>query len=181
MKVIELELPGLKLIEPRVFRDARGFLIEAYSSRRYREAGIDVEFVQDNHSRSLRGTLRGLHFQSQPGQAKLVRVVNGRIYDVALDVRPSSPTFGRWHGVHLDSEEHRQLYIPVGFAHGFCVLSEFADVEYKLSNFYDAASERGVRPNDPELGIPWPIEQPILSERDLRAESFADLRSRLGR
>jgi dTDP-4-dehydrorhamnose 3,5-epimerase len=179
MHVENLPLSGLKLIRPRVFRDQRGFFLESYNELRYREAGIDCSFAQDNHSRSVRGTLRGLHFQSRPGQAKLIRVIGGRIFDVAVDIRPDSPTFGRWHGVELDGEEHAQLFVPVGFAHGFCVVSEVAEVLYKTSTVYDAKTETGFAWNDPEVGVAWPIHDPVLSERDVHAESFASLRERL--
>ncbi len=181
MKVSELELEGLRLIEPQVFRDARGVFVETYNAERYQTFGIGEQFVQDNYSRSLRGTVRGLHYQSHPGQAKLVRVVQGEIFDVAVDIRPNSPTFGRWTGLHLNAEQHQQLFIPIGFAHGFCVVSEIADVEYKVSNFYDAKTECGLRFNDPELNVAWPVAEPILSDRDRTAESFAAFRARVGR
>jgi len=166
MQVIELPLSGLKLLKPRVIRDSRGFFIETYHQPRYREAGIDCTFVQDNHSRSTRGTLRGLHYQSSPGQAKLIRVTNGSIFDVAVDIRPDSPTFGKWHGTYVDADEHAQFFIPVGFAHGFCVVSDVADVVYKVSNVYDAATECGIRWNDPDIGVEWPLSDPLLSPRD---------------
>lgn len=179
MEVTELPLSGVKLIRPRVFRDARGFFVETYSEPRYREAGIDVHFVQDNHSRSLRGTLRGLHYQSAPGQAKLIRVVHGRTFHVAVDIRPASPTFGKWVGTHLDADDHPQLFIPVGFAHGFCVVSDVVDVVYKVSSVYDAKTELGLRWNDPDIGIEWPIDQPLLSARDQVAESFREFAQRV--
>jgi dTDP-4-dehydrorhamnose 3,5-epimerase len=181
MEVINLTLPGLKLIKPRVFADNRGFFLESYQEARYREAGIDCPFVQDNHSRSGKDTLRGLHYQSQPGQAKLIRVAFGRIFDVAVDIRPDSPTFGKWEGVYLDGEQHHQLFIPVGFAHGFCVVSESADVLYKASNVYNPATECSLAWNDPSVGVAWPSTQPNLSARDQQAESFASLAKRLGR
>ena len=173
MQITDLSLTGVKLIRPRVFRDDRGFFIETYSEPRYVQAGIDVTFVQDNHSRSCGGTLRGLHYQSSPGQAKLVRVATGRIWDVVVDIRPASPTFRKWEGVELDADDHAQLFVPVGFAHGFCVLSEFADVIYKVSSPYNPSTECSVRYDDPELGVDWPVKQPVLSERDLKAEPFA--------
>jgi dTDP-4-dehydrorhamnose 3,5-epimerase len=183
MNVIDLPLDGLKLVRPRVFADARGFLVESYRESRYAEAGIACRFVQDNHSRSNAGVLRGLHYQAAgrggPGQAKLVRVARGRIFDVAVDIRPNSPTFGRWHGEWLDEVDHAQLFLPVGFAHGFCVDGDVADVVYKVSSAYDAALERSIRYDDPELGIDWPIDNPVLSERDLEAESFASFRDRV--
>lgn len=181
MEVTSLPLSGLLLLKPKVFRDARGFFVETYSEPRYRAAGIDCGFVQDNHSRSSRGTLRGLHYQSAPGQAKLIRVGLGRIFDVAVDLRPESPTFGRWFGAELDAEEHAQLFIPVGFAHGFCVLSEVAEVLYKVSSVYDAKTEVGLRWDDPDIGVKWPVSEPLLSERDKTAESFAAFAARVKR
>ena len=174
MKTESLGLSGLILIELDVFRDARGQFVETYSEPRYRAAGIGCGFVQDNLSRSARGVLRGLHYQAHPGQAKLVGVVSGRIFDVAVDLRPDSPTFGKWEGVILDAAEPRQLFIPVGFAHGFCVLSEVAEVSYKVSSVYDGAQERTLAWNDPDLAIGWPTSTPELSARDQRGESFAD-------
>src|ERR1041384_7097465 len=179
MEIIDLPLAGAKLIRPRVFRDTRGFFFESYSRERYAAGGMPEEWVQDNHSLSRQGTLRGLHYQSTPGQAKLVRVTHGRIFDVLVDIRPGSPTFGRWHGVEIDAEEHSQVYIPVGFAHGFGVLSEVAEVQYKVSAPYDSAHECAIRWNDPELGVAWPIPSPILSERDKVSESFAAFKARL--
>jgi dTDP-4-dehydrorhamnose 3,5-epimerase len=179
MQVTDSILSGVKFIQPRVFRDARGFFVESFSEPRYAQAGIDVRFVQDNHSRSVRGTLRGLHFQSSPGQAKLVRVATGCIWDVVVDIRPSSPTFGKWEGVELDADKHAQLFMPIGFAHGFCVLSETADVLYKVSNLYDSTTEFSIRYDDPELAVAWPVKHPIVSDRDLKAESFAAYRARV--
>lgn len=181
MNVIELKLAGLKLLEPRVFRDARGFFLESYNQERYAAAGIDCTFVQDNHSRSVQGTLRGLHYQAQPGQAKLLRVSSGRIFDVAVDIRPDSPTFGQWEGVYLDAEEHRQIFVPIGFAHGFCVVSETAEVLYKVSSLYDAAHECTLAWDDPELNVAWPVAAPVLSARDQSAESFAAYAARVAR
>jgi dTDP-4-dehydrorhamnose 3,5-epimerase len=171
---------GLKLVTPRVFPDDRGFFFESYHRPRYSEGGIEVEFVQDNHSHSTYGTIRGMHFQSGVGQAKLLRVANGRIFDVAVDIRPGSATFGQWKGVYLDSETHQQLYVPVGFAHGFCVVSEEATVMYKVSSVYDGATETGFKWNDPDVGIEWPVDEPCISARDQTAQSFADLRAELG-
>jgi dTDP-4-dehydrorhamnose 3,5-epimerase len=179
MEVTQLPLSGLKLIRPVVYPDQRGFFVETYRSERYARAGIDCTFVQDNHSRSAQGTLRGLHYQHTPGQAKLMRVGKGRIFDVAVDIRADSPSFGRWHGVYLDDEEHLQLFVPVGFAHGFCVVSEVADVLYKVTTPYDPATERTLRWNDPEIGVEWPVVAPILSARDEQGESLAELRKRL--
>jgi dTDP-4-dehydrorhamnose 3,5-epimerase len=181
MQVEDLPLAGAKLIRPRVFRDARGFFFESYSAAAYQAAGIRETWVQDNHSRSARGTLRGLHYQSKPGQAKLVRVTTGRVFDVIVDIRPESATFGQWHGLFVDAEEHAQVYIPVGFAHGFCVLSDIADVQYKVSTPYDAAHECAIRWNDPAINVDWPIVDPILSQRDQTSELFADFKARLAR
>jgi dTDP-4-dehydrorhamnose 3,5-epimerase len=168
------ELPDILVVEPRIFRDERGFFVETYHGPRYRDAGIDVAFVQDNHSRSTRGTLRGLHWQVAPhAQAKLIRVLAGEILDVAVDIREESPTCGRWTAVTLSADNFRQLFIPVGFAHGFLVLSDVADVEYKCSDVYDPASERGLMWNDPTLGIAWPTADPILSPRDQAHPPFA--------
>jgi dTDP-4-dehydrorhamnose 3,5-epimerase len=179
VNVIDLELAGLKLIQPVVFADERGFFLETYSAPKFSSAGIDVRWEQDNHSRSVKGTLRGLHYQSQPGQAKLVRVSLGRIWDVVVDIRPDSPTFGRWRSVTLDDEKREQLFIPVGFAHGFCVLSEFAEVQYKVSTPYDAKTECGLYYADPDLNVAWPVPSPVLSARDQKAESFASFRARV--
>jgi dTDP-4-dehydrorhamnose 3,5-epimerase len=174
MEIKELSIPDLLLIAPRLHRDARGFFIETYSEQRYQQAGIQCKFMQDNHSRSGHGTLRGMHFQTTPGQAKLVRVGLGKIFDVAVDMRPASPTFGQWAGVILDAESHHQLFVPVGFGHGFCVLSEFAEVIYKVSTPYDGATESGFAYNDPQVGIDWPIAVPQLSARDADAQTFAE-------
>jgi dTDP-4-dehydrorhamnose 3,5-epimerase len=169
-------LPDVLIIEPRVFRDDRGFFVETYHALRYRAAGIDVEFVQDNHSRSVRGTLRWLHWQTAPHpQAKLVRVLEGEILDVAVDIRPGSPTFGRSASVTLSADNFRQLFIPVGFAHGFCVLSEVADVSYKVSSYYDPQTEAGIAWDDPDIGIEWPISEPQLSERDRSGARLAEV------
>jgi len=166
MKVIETQLPGVVVIEPTVFRDERGFFLETWHYQRYAANGLDVTFVQDNHSRSRKDTLRGLHFQRQRPQGKLVRVIEGEIFDVAADVNPASPTYGQWVGVSLSADDFRQIYVPPGYAHGFCVVSEVAQVEYKCTDFYDPADEGGVMWNDPVLGIEWPTTTPILSARD---------------
>lgn len=179
MQVTELKLAGTKLIQPQVFGDERGFFLETYSAPRYSAAGIEVTFVQDNHSRSVRGTLRGLHYQAHPGQAKLVRCASGRIWDVVLDIRPDSPTFGQWDAVELDDQSRKQLFVPVGFAHGFCVLSESADVQYKVSTPYDPKTECSISYADPDLAVAWPITEPLLSARDKEAESFAAFRARV--
>jgi dTDP-4-dehydrorhamnose 3,5-epimerase len=176
MNVIATSLPGVLIIEPRVFRDERGFFFETYHAERYRDAGLDVTFVQDNHSRSVRGTLRGLHWQVERPQGKLVRVLFGEIFDVAVDIRVDSPTFGDWVGVSLSADNFRQAWIPPGFAHGFCVMSEVAEVEYKCTDFYDPPSERGLIWNDPEVSIDWPITDPILSARDQRHPGLSALR-----
>jgi dTDP-4-dehydrorhamnose 3,5-epimerase len=178
-RALETALDGIVLLEPEVHGDARGFLIETFSADAWRNLGIDSQFVQDNHSRSRRGILRGLHFQSSPGQAKLVRCSRGRIFDVAVDLRRDSPTFGRWEGHELDDEAHRQLYVPIGFAHGFCVLSDVADVHYKLSSYYDPSTEAGFAWDDPDVGIEWPLTRPEVSERDRNAPRLAEIRDAL--
>ncbi|HSI80611.1 MAG TPA: dTDP-4-dehydrorhamnose 3,5-epimerase [Solirubrobacterales bacterium] len=172
---VDTGIDGLVLIEPEVHRDERGFLVETYRADTWRALGVDAEFVQDNHSRSAAGTLRGLHFQLRPGQSKLVRCARGRIWDVAVDLRRDSPTYGRWEGHELDDGFHRQLFIPVGFAHGFCVLSDEADVAYRLSSRFDPATEAGIAWNDPEIGIEWPVAEPRLSERDRGAPRLAEI------
>jgi dTDP-4-dehydrorhamnose 3,5-epimerase len=166
MKVLETPLPGVLVIEPRIFSDERGFFIETFSTRSLAGSGIPRDFVQDNHSRSSRGVLRGLHYQLESAQGKLVHVARGRIFDVAVDIRSGSPTFGRWHGVELSDENLASFWIPPGFAHGFCVLSETADVIYKCTALYEQSDERGIAWNDPEIGIDWPIASPVLSEKD---------------
>jgi dTDP-4-dehydrorhamnose 3,5-epimerase len=166
VRVIETTLAGVRLLEPTVFRDDRGLFLETFRADRFAAAGIPDNFVQDNHSRSLRGTLRGLHWQWRKPQAKLVRVVNGSIFDVVVDVRRGSPTFGRWLGFEMSADRFTQLYVPVGFAHGFCVTSEVADVEYKCSDVYDPQGEAGLIWNDPAVGVDWPIETPLLSPKD---------------
>ncbi len=176
MQVEETELPGVILIEPRVFVDDRGFFKETYEKKRYSEAGVTVDFVQDNLSRSVRNTLRGMHFQLGHPQGKLVQALRGEIYDVAVDVRRDSPQFGRWTGVVLSEANHRQLYIPPGFAHGFCVLSETADLFYKCTDFYHREEERTLLWNDAAVGIDWPIQgEPVLSEKDQQATPLAEL------
>jgi dTDP-4-dehydrorhamnose 3,5-epimerase len=176
---IETELDGLALIEPEVHGDERGFFVETFRAEDWRELGVEAEFVQDNHSRSGGRTLRGLHFQTSPGQAKLVRCSRGRIFDAVVDLRRDSPTFGRWEGHELDDESHRQLYVPVGFAHGFCVLTEIADVTYRMSSYYDPATEAEIAWDDPEVGIEWPVAEPILSERDRGAPRLAEISDEL--
>ena len=166
MRSLPTTLAGVLLLEPDVVNDPRGFFIETFSRRRYAEAGVSDDFVQDNQSRSNAGTIRGLHFQDHPGQAKLVRAARGRIWDVVVDIRRSSPTFGRHEAFELDDVAHRQVYVPIGFAHGFCVLSEVADVAYRVSSYYDAGAERGVAWDDPALAIQWPMTVTTLSDRD---------------
>jgi dTDP-4-dehydrorhamnose 3,5-epimerase len=173
VRVTPTELPGVLVIEPEVFRDDRGFFLETYHAEKYRAAGIDGTFVQDNHSRSVAGTIRGLHLQVGRTQAKLIRVLAGEIYDVAVDVRRGSPTFGRWVGMTLSARDFKQSFIPSGFAHGFAVLSAEADVEYKCTEAYDPAAEVGIAWDDPQLAIRWPVERPLLSERDRRHPTLA--------
>ena len=179
MKFITQAIPGIVLVEPDIHRDARGFFLEFYHAGKYRENGIAEDFVQDNHSRSGQGTLRGLHMQIRHPQAKLVRVLRGEIWDVAVDLRRGSPTFGRHFSAELSAENHRQLYIATGMAHGFMVTSEEAEIEYKCSDFYDPEGELSIAWNDPELGIPWPSEAPTLSEKDRDAPSLASVLDRL--
>jgi dTDP-4-dehydrorhamnose 3,5-epimerase len=175
MQIIDLKLSGLKLIKPKVFKDNRGFFLESFQQSAYSKCGITETFQQDNHSYSQKGCIRGLHFQSFPGQAKLIRVAVGKIFDVAVDIRPDSSTFGQWEGVILDDQEHQQLFIPVGFAHGFCVLSDEAHVMYKVTNPYDPRYEKGFRWDDPEVNIQWPCEEPIISDRDQQAPFLKDM------
>jgi dTDP-4-dehydrorhamnose 3,5-epimerase len=175
----DTKLDGLVLIESIVHGDARGFLQETYRDDAFAELGIQVDFVQDNHSRSTRGVLRGMHFQIGDGQAKLVRCARGAILDVAVDIRRGSPTFGQWEAHELDDERHHQLYVPVGFAHGFCVTSEVADVIYKCSSYYDPELERGFAFDDPDVGIEWPALEPAVSERDRSAPRLAEIAAEL--
>ncbi|MCA9094392.1 MAG: dTDP-4-dehydrorhamnose 3,5-epimerase [Planctomycetaceae bacterium] len=179
MEFQRTSIPEVILITPRVFGDQRGFFQETYHREKFREGGIEAAFVQDNHSRSTKGVLRGLHYQIRQPQGKLVRVLRGEIWDVAVDLRRSSPTFGKWVGVKLDDQNYQQLYVPPGFAHGFCVTSESADVAYKCTDLYLPEAERSLLWNDPALGIEWPVESPILSVKDQQgkllseAETFA--------
>jgi dTDP-4-dehydrorhamnose 3,5-epimerase len=179
VRVLPTAIPGVLVIEPDVHADGRGFFVETYHAERYRQHGIDGPFVQDNHSRSVAGTLRGLHLQIRRPQGKLVRVIEGEVYDVAVDVRRGSPTFGRWVAVTLTAENFKQCYIPPGFAHGFCVVSPIAQVEYKCTDVYDPASEVGVAWNDPGLAIAWPVRDPLLSPRDTGHPHLADLTDQL--
>jgi dTDP-4-dehydrorhamnose 3,5-epimerase len=174
MKIIETELPGVLVLEPRVFSDDRGFFLETFHVTRYAAAGIPTEFPQDNLSRSVRGTLRGLHFQEPHGQGKLVQVIRGAVFDVAVDIRRGSPTFGRWIGVELSDAAPRQMWIPPGFAHGFCVTSESADFHYKCTTLYAPEAERSIRWDDPQIGIVWPVREPILSKKDAAAPTLAE-------
>ena len=179
MKVIPTALEGVLVLEPRVFGDARGFFSESYNHRAFAQAtGLDIDFVQDNHSRSRKGVLRGLHYQIRQPQGKLVRVVRGAVFDVAVDMRKSSPAFGQWVGVELSEDNHRQLWLPPGFAHGFVVLSDTADFLYKTTDYYAPEHERGVAWNDPAIGVDWPlaahgIAEPLLSEKDRAAPALA--------
>jgi len=176
MKVIHSKLIGCVIIEPQVFGDERGFFLETFQASRYeQEAGIDLAFVQDNHSRSTRGVLRGLHFQKTKPQGKLIRVVRGEVYDVALDIRKGSPTFGEWEGVILSEDNQHQLWVPPGFAHGFVVLSDTADLEYKCTDYYDPSDEGSILWSDPDLDISWPITNPVLSAKDQGAKRLIDL------
>ena len=175
MKILPSSLPEILIIEPSVFQDERGFFMETYQQRRYTEAGIESIFAQDNLSRSVHGTLRGLHYQVKHAQAKLIQVIEGTIFDVALDIRRGSPYFGQWEGVDLSDENRRQLFLPEGFAHGFCVLSESAYVLYKCTDFYAAEDEGGILWADQDLAIKWPISEPLLSEKDSQLPCLADI------
>jgi len=179
VKVTELAVPGVLLIEPKVFEDSRGFFMETYNAGRYAAHGMPGEFVQDNHSKSIKGTLRGLHYQLGRPQGKLVRVVQGEVFDVAVDVRTGSPYFGRWVGERLSAENRRQMYVPEGFAHGFCVLSDTAEFLYKCTDFYFPADERGIIWNDTEIGIDWPIDAPVLSGKDADLRTLAGMKDEL--
>ena len=176
MEIRHTDIAGLLTVEPRVHRDHRGFFQETFRLDALERAGVATEWVQDNHSRSGRGTLRGLHFQIGRGQAKLVRCARGSVLDVAVDVREGSPTFGHWRAFELDDRACRQLYVPIGLAHGFCVTSDVADVVYKCSSYYDAAAERTIAFDDPDLAIAWPDLEPIVSERDRAAPTLAQIR-----
>jgi dTDP-4-dehydrorhamnose 3,5-epimerase len=175
MERLETRLDGPVLLTPTVHGDERGFFVETYRADEWAAHGVPTEFVQDNHSRSRRGIVRGIHFQSDPGQGKLVRVARGRVYDVVVDLRRASPTFGEWEGHVLDDEQSRQLYVPVGFGHGFCVLTDVADFVYKCTSYYDAATEAGFRFDDPDVGIEWPEIELQYSERDRSAPRLAEI------
>jgi dTDP-4-dehydrorhamnose 3,5-epimerase len=176
MNIITTSIEGILIIEPQTFEDQRGFFMETYNQSRYVEAGVNKVFVQDNLSYSLKGTVRGLHFQIKNPQAKLVHVITGEIFDVAVDIRPGSATFGQWTGIHLSDKNRRQLYIPEGFAHGFCVLSDAARFSYKCSDFYAPEDEGGIIWSDPDIGISWPLENPIISEKDKQYPKLSDLK-----
>ena len=177
MKVFETKLKDCVIIEPKIFGDDRGFFLETFQAERYAElAGITLPFVQDNHSRSSKGVLRGLHFQKLKPQGKLVRVVKGLVYDVVVDIRKGSLTFGHWESVILSEDNKTQLWVPPGFAHGFLVLSDTADFEYKCTDYYDSSDENSILWSDPDLNISWPINSPILSEKDASAETLVELR-----
>ena len=175
MRRLPTELDGLGLIEPSVFADERGFFLESFREDTLAELGVQERFVQDNHSRSVRGVVRGMHFTVGEGQAKLVRVARGRVLDVVVDIRVGSPTFGRWESFELDDVTGRMLFVPVGFAHGFAVLSDVADVLYKCSSYYDGSLERGFAWDDPDVAIVWPVDAPIVSDRDRVAPRLADI------
>ena len=179
MERLPTQLDGLVLLAPAKHGDERGFFMETFRADTATEHGVPTQFVQDNHSRSRRGTIRGIHFQTHPGQGKLVRVARGAVFDVAVDLRRGSPTFGQWEGFELDDERGHQLYIPIGFGHGFCVLSETADFVYKCTNYYDPATEAGFRFDDPEVGIAWPDVELLYSERDRSAPRLAEIADEL--
>jgi len=175
IRFLETTLPGVVLVEPDTYRDERGFFMETYHQTRYAEGGIDCIFVQDNHSHSRRGTLRGLHYQLKHSQAKLIYVTCGEIFDVAVDIRRGSPTFGKWVGAHLTEENSRQIYVPKGFAHGFYTLSETADVIYKCTDFYAPGDEYGILWSDTDIGIEWPDKKPLLSKKDSRNPRLCEI------
>ncbi|WP_069471677.1 dTDP-4-dehydrorhamnose 3,5-epimerase [Candidatus Marithrix sp. Canyon 246] len=174
MKVTETKIAGVLIIEPKVFGDSRGFFLETFNADRYAEYGIESNFVQDNYSRSTKGVLRGLHFQKNHPQGKLVSVTSGIVFDVAVDIRQHSSTFGQWVGINLSADDHKQFYIPPGLAHGFCVLSESADFQYKCTDYYHPEDEASIRWNDPDIGIEWNISEPILSKKDANAPFLKD-------
>ena len=181
MKLVPTALDGVMILEPRVFRDERGFFLETFNAGALAGTPLETTFVQDNHSRSTKGVLRGLHYQLKNPQGKLVRVIRGSIFDVAVDIRVGSPNFGRWTGVQLDDENLRSLWIPPGFAHGFCVLSDEVDVVYKCTTLYDAADDRGVAWNDSRIGIDWPVSDPVISEKDRKWVGLSETRADLPR
>ncbi|MDV1074623.1 dTDP-4-dehydrorhamnose 3,5-epimerase [Klebsiella pasteurii] len=176
MQIIDTKIADVKIIHPKVFGDARGFFMETFEKKRYQEMlNIEFDFVQDNHSRSTKGVLRGLHFQTQHAQGKLVRVVRGEVFDVAVDIRPDSPTFGQWEGIILSEENKTQFWIPPGLAHGFVVLSDIADFEYKCTDYYNPGFEGCILWNDVDIGIEWPEKSPLLSEKDSQGKTLKEL------
>lgn len=174
MQIETTPIAGLLTIVPKIFPDERGFFFESYNAARFKELGVDLAWRQDNHVKSVKNTLRGLHFQRGVGQAKLVRCIRGAVWDVAVDIRPDSPTLGQWFAIELTEENKAMFFVPVGFAHGYAVLSDVAEVLYKCTNLYDPALESGFRWNDPQVGVKWPVAEPILSQRDLTSPSFQD-------
>ncbi|MBS1259681.1 MAG: dTDP-4-dehydrorhamnose 3,5-epimerase [Candidatus Scalindua arabica] len=174
IKYIKTDIPGVLLLEPKVFKDSRGFFMETFHQKKYAEAGIDHAFIQDNYSHSTQGTLRGLHYQLKHPQGKLIYVITGEIFDVAVDIRQGSPTLGQWVGQYLSDQNKRQIFIPEGFAHGFCVISKTADVLYKTTDLYNPDDEYGVLWSDPDIGIDWPVEVPIVSEKDKQYSRLRD-------
>jgi dTDP-4-dehydrorhamnose 3,5-epimerase len=181
MHIRHTTLDGVRIVEPRLFKDSRGFFLETFHRERFAAAGLPTDFVQDNRSRSIRSVLRGLHYQLRFPQGKLISVVSGSIFDVAVDIRVSSPQFGQWVGITLSEDEPRSLWIPPGFAHGFCVLSAYADVSYKCTALYDPSDERGIAWNDPALRIEWPVTSPVLSANDSRHPTLQEAREQLPR
>lgn len=179
MKIIETKIKDLLIIEPKVFGDDRGFFYETFQAERYKKAGIKEIFVQDNRSRSTKGVLRGLHFQKSKPQGKLVSVTCGEVFDVAVDLRPNSETFGQYESIVLTSQNKLQFYVPPGFAHGFCVLSDTADFQYKCTDYYDPSDESGLLWSDPDLDIDWPIIEPLLSEKDMHQPTFSAIKAKL--
>ena len=178
MKITDLPLQGLKLIELQIFRDNRGFFVERFNLKKFEDLALPTDFVQDNHSYSIPGVIRGIHYQTGPAQSKLVGALRGKIWDVAIDLRPNSPTFGKHHSVELSGDNGKLLWIPAGFGHGFCVIGdEPADVMYKVDNLYSPTGDGGIRWNDPELNIPWPVKNAIVSDKDQKLQSFAEYRA----
>ena len=180
MEVVKTPLGGVLLIKPKVWGDARGYFVETWQQERYAAAGIDLPFVQDNHSKSTYGILRGLHFQKTRPQGKLVHVSLGSVFDVAVDIRPGSPSFGQWYGVELTQDNQWQLWVPPGLAHGFVVTSEYAHFHYKCTEYYCPQDEGAIRWNDPDLGVAWPVECPVLSQKDAVAPSWREFQASLG-
>lgn len=176
---IETRIDGLVLVEADVFPDSRGFFSETFRANEYAKLGIDCDFVQDNHSRSQQNAIRAFHFQLTPGQAKLVRAARGKVWDVAIDLRRDSPTYRQHEAFELSDENNRQLFVPIGFAHGFCVLSDVADITYKVSSYYDGATERGIAFDDPELGVEWPVDEPLVSDRDRANPPLSEIADQL--